>query len=172
MKTRKQTQVIQWREGKIPSSIKIGRVFLKIGAILFLVGSVLSLTSWIICLIGHWVDLGPYWSEVFPELAFWEDSIDLVDVVSDGFMPAIYVAMFLSGVGAFSYLKDKGPFIDWVSWAAIIGLGVLLFEFFSNVRDLILLKVTWGQIAVQAIFLQFDFLFYSIGWFLAKNWLD
>lgn len=174
MKNRKQTQVIQWKENKIPASIKVGRVLLRIGAVLFLLGSVLSFAYWIVCFIGHWVDFGPDWSDVFPPLAFWDQPADVVDIVSDAFLPAIYVAMFLSGIGAFSYLKDKGPFINWVAWAALIGVGIFLFELMSELRDLVMSPsaTDWGSFVLGMLFLQIDALFYSTGWMLAKNWLD
>ena len=70
MKDRKQTQVIQWKEGKVPVSIKLGRVFLTIGAILFLISSVFSLGSWITRFVGHWVDFGPELKKFFPELLY------------------------------------------------------------------------------------------------------
>ena len=172
MKDRKQTQVIQWKEGKVPVSIKLGRVFLTIGAILFLSSSVFSLGSWITRFVGHWVDFGPELKNFFPELSFWEKSTDLFGVVSDGFTPAICVAMFLSGIGAFSYLKDRGPFIDWVSWAAIIGLGLLLWGLFSALRSLVFSTASVERVFLDSFSPGIDIIFYSVGWFLAKNWLD
>lgn len=176
-KERTQTQVIQWKENKVPTSIRVGRVLLIIGGILFIVNSVNSLVYWCLCFGFHWLpsdtetlaDL----KSLFPDLSFWGDPIDLIDVISDAFNPVIYTLKFLAGLGAFAYVKDKGGhFIDWVAWAAIIGLGISVFDFATNVRTLFMSNFDWKTFGLNFFSMQFDTLIYSLGWFLAKNWLD
>ncbi len=172
MRKKEQTQVIQWKHNKVPFSIKLGRVLLAIGAGLFLIGSVFSLIDWSLSLASHWVDFGPDWVGIITPLSFWNSPINIADVMGDAFNPIIYVAMFISGIGAISYLRDKGPFISWVAWAALIGLGIVFFDFVVNIRSLISEGFDWGAFALRLAFMQIDALVYSIGWFLAKNWLD
>ncbi len=176
-KERAQTQVIQWKENKIPTSIRVGRILLIVGGILFILNSVNSLIYWGFCFGFHWLpgdtealaDL----KSLFPDLSFWDSPLDLINVISDAFNPVIYVLKFLAGLGAFAYVKDKGGhFIDWVAWAAIIGLGISIFDFAASVRALFISHFDWKTFGLNFFSMQFDTLFYSIGWFLAKNWLD
>lgn len=176
-KERTPTQVIQWKENKIPSSIILGRVLLVIGGILFLINSVNSLIYWGLCFGFHWL---PSTTEgfadikaLFPDLSFWNNPLDLINVICDAFDPILCVLKFLAGLGAFAYVKDKGGrFIDWVAWAAIIGLGISVFDFATNVRALIQSNFDWKTFGLNFFSMQIDTLVYSIGWFLAKNWLD
>ncbi len=172
MRKKVQTQVIQWKHNKVPFSIKLGRVLLGIGAGLFLLGSVLSLLDWTLGLASHWIDFGPDWEGIITPLSFWDSPFNIVDVMSDAFDPILCVLMFLSGIGAISYLRDKGPFISWVAWAALVGVAIVLFDFIANVRSLINEGFDWGAFAARFVFMQIDALIYSLGWFLAKNWLD
>ncbi len=179
-KQRTQTQVIQWKENKVPTSIRVGRVLLIIGGILFIINSINSLVYWGICFGFHWLPENAMSQEtftelktLFPELAFWIRPIDLINVISDAFNPILYVLKFLAALGAFAYVKDKGGhFIDWVAWAAIIGLGISAFDFAANVRALFQSNFDWKTFGLNFFSMQIDTLIYSIGWFLAKNWLD
>lgn len=176
-KERLQTQVIQWKENKVPTSIRVGRVLLAIGAVLFIINSIVSVAYWGVRLGFHWLPEGmenyAELKDLFPELSFFASPLDIINVISDAFDPVLYVLKFLAALGAFAYLKDKGGhFIDWVAWAAIIGLGVCFFDFITSVRTLVQTNFDWAQFGWSFFSMQFDTLIYAIGWFLAKNWLD
>ena len=176
-KERTQTQVIQWKENKIPTSIRVGRVLLIIGGILFIINSVNSLIYWGLCLGFHWLPTNTEelaeLKTLFPDLSFFDNPIDLINVIWDAFNPILYVLKFLAALGAFAYVKDKGGhFIDWVAWAAIIGLGISVFDFATNIRTLVQTNFDWKTFGLNFFSMQIDTLIYSIGWFLAKNWLD
>jgi hypothetical protein len=174
-KERTQTQVIQLKQNKIPLSIRVGRVLLIIGAILFLANSVNSFIYWWARFAFHWIKLPEEFAEIqelFPDLAFWGDPIDIINVISDAISPIVYVLKFLAGLGAIAYVRDKGHFIDWVSWAAIIGLLICVVDLAANIRTLVVSNFNWGQFGLSFFSMQFDIIIYSIGWFLAKNWLD
>lgn len=176
-KERTQTQVIQWKENKVPTSIRVGRVLLIIGGILFIINSVNSLIYWGLCLGFHWLPANTEelaeLKTLFPDLSFFDNPIDLINVIWDAFNPILYVLKFLAALGAFAYVKDKGGhFIDWVAWAAIIGLGISVFDFATNIRTLVQTNFDWKTFGLNFFSMQIDTLIYSIGWFLAKNWLD
>ena len=175
-KERQQTQVIQWKENKVPTSIRVGRVLLVIGGILFILNAVNSIAYWGLRFGFHWLPNTEQFAELkdlFPDLAFWNNPLDLIDVITDALDPVIYVLKFLAALGAFAYVKDKGGhFIDWVAWAAIIGLGICVFDFATNVRTLFQSNFDWVTFGWNIFSMQFDTLIYSVGWFLAKNWLD
>ncbi len=176
-KERQQTQVIQWKENRVPTSIRVGRALLIAGGVLFIINAVVSFTYWCARFGLHWLpstaesyaDI----KELFPDLSFWGEDVDLINAISDAFDPIICILKFLAALGAFAYVKDKGGrFIDWVSWAAIIGLGVCFFDLITNIRTLVTSNFNWGQFGLSFLSMQADILIYSIGWFLAKNWLD
>ena len=175
MKERQQTQVIQWKQNKVPLSIRVGRVLLVIGAVLFFINSVNSLLYWGLRLAFHWIQVPSEYAEIkefLPELSFFESPLDIINVISDAVSPIIYVLKFLAGIGAISYVKDKRHFVDWVSWAAIIGLGICIFDLATNIRTLVISNFDWAKFGLSMFSMQLDILIYSIGWFLAKNWLD
>ena len=176
-KERTQTQVIQWKENKVPTSIRVGRVLLIIGGILFIINSINSMIYWGLCFGFHWLPTNTEelaeLKTLFPDLSFWNNPLDLVNVIWDAFNPILYVLKFIAALGAFAYVKDKGGhFIDWVAWTAIIGIGISAFDFAANVRTLVQSNFDWKTFGLNFFSMQIDMLIYSIGWFLAKNWLD
>lgn len=166
------TQVIQWKENKIPASIRVGRVFLWIGAILFFIDSVLSLAAWGVRFSAHWVDYQGLYNVTINPLSFWDEPFDIINVFSDGAKPVIYILMFLAGMGAISWLKGKGPFLSWVSWAAIISMVVWIIDILIDIRSMVQTGFSWQAFLYNFFSMQLDIIFYSVGWLLAKDWLD
>ncbi len=147
------TQVKQ-AQNKVPASIRAGRVLLLVCGACFLAFAVFNLVDFGFRCAGQSGDPS--------------DPYSLMWTIG---LPFISVFMVLSAIGAFSYVKDKGPFISLVSLMAILSALLCFIVFGLEIRYLLnngtLFSLHFGYF-VEGVF---AFL-YFIGWLLANNWLD
>ncbi len=147
------TQVKQ-AQNKVPASIRAGRILLLLCGSAFLLFAIFNLVDFGLRCAGQ--SGNPH------------DPFSLTWTIG---LPFISLFMVASAIGAFSYVKEKGPFISLVSLMAIISALLCLIVFGLEIRYLLnngtLFSLHFGYF-VEGVF---AFL-YFIGWLLANNWLD
>lgn len=169
MRNHIQTQVKQNTSSKVPASIVLGRVLLVVGSILFLIDAVLSFCLWVSFFVADFVDLNAKFGVEFFAPLVWNDPVKAFE---NGFKPILYVLVFLSGIGGISYVWNKKPFVNFVSWASVVSMVVWVVRIVGNLITLFQNRFVWNGTAIDFFSLQIDALLFSIGWLLAKNWLD
>lgn len=169
-KVKRDPTQLQQARNKIPASIRAGRVILRIASILFFLDA-----------FGNVFEFGCFTATIFyPEFLEGEYAVNwdnAYDVVSYFALLPVAVFLVFAAIGGISYIKDKGPFMSWVSLAAILSAVLFMVQmliilgsaitnnFDYNLND----PLQWFNLFFNT---SLDGTLYFLGWMLAKNWLD
>lgn len=161
---------MQQSHNYVPASITFGRVVLLVSCGLFFIDAFLELVEFSFASV----------SAAYPNFLYgaytvdWSDAISVFDYAS---LPIIATFMVFAAIGGVSYVLDKGPFVSWVSLAAIVSALIVFVRIlfligmaFTGNLDYDLSDPT-GWLKIVNDF-EINTVLYFIGWMFAKNWLD
>ena len=148
-----------------PRKVVVGRYILFAAMILFFVMAIVELVIFALGINGN--------SELF--VVDWSKPTEVIKLV---WRPFYSVILVLGGIGALSYLRNKGPFMSMVAFISF-AMGVIAVLDLLRLINALVAQISAGQSerAIGAFFLdmldvQIVGAIYFVGWFLTKDYLE